>query len=319
MAVTPQPREMTSSYDITVFCEPQGEAAARVYVVAAPPAEMGPEELAGLRLSGRIVGPTCRYSSTLQATIPLKHRGLTRWGDRTALVAEAVVPDPCYWSPDLPFLYRAVGEVTEAPTSPSASAFDQPFGIRSLGTLAKRLTFNGRPWVPRIVHRVEVVDAPPSAAWRDAAAVMLVDLPDDELCRELSEAGVLLMTTVEGDRATVLAELSRLGRYPAVGIVIVKSPDVTVRELRTAAQNTLLARFSDRKFDAAIGDEVDVLLAMVLADGSEWGLKWAVASELPILVMRPLDRIVPLSEARAACDALQRDLAGKYDVAGYIV
>lgn len=304
---------MAGSFDTTVFSDPQGEALARVYVVAAPTTPLPDDELATLQINGRLVGPTCRYSSTLQASIPLLHRGLTRWGDRTALVAEAVVPDPCDWSTDLPFLYRAVGKVAETVN------FEQPFGIRSLGISGKRLTFNGRPWVPRIVHRVEVADVPPASAWRDASAAMFVDQPDDELCRELSEAGVLLITTVEGDRATVLTELSRLGRYPAVGIIIVKTPDVTARELRTAAQNTLLARFSDRKFDASIGDEADVLLAMVLADGSEWGLKWAVASELPILVMRPLDRIVPLAEARAACDALQRDLAGKHDVAGYLV
>jgi hypothetical protein len=310
---------MSLTFDTTVFSDPQGEALARVYVVAAPTAALPDDELAALQINGRLVGPTCRYSSTLQASIPLKHRGLTRWGDRTAIVAEAVVPDPCYWSTDLPFLYRAVGEVTGPRTSLSPSAFEQPFGIRSLGTSGKRLTFNGRPWVPRIVHRVEVTESPPATVWRDAAAAMFVDRPDDELCRELSEAGVLLMTTVEGDRATVLAELSRLGRYPAVGIVVVKSTDTTPRELRTAAQNTLLARFSDRKFDASVGDQADVLLAMVLADGSEWGLKWAVASELPMLVMRPLDRIVPLAEARAACDVLQSDLAGKHEAAGYLV
>lgn len=310
---------MSLTFDTTVFSDPQGEALARVYVVAAPTTPLPDGELASLQLNGRIVGPTCRYSSTLQAEIPFKHRGLTRWGDRTALVAEAVVPDPCYWSTELPFMYRAVGEVTRAQTSSSASEFDQPFGIRSFSTTGKRLTFNGRPWVPRIVQRVKVADAPPAAAWRDAAAVMFFDRPDDDLCQELSEAGVIMMTTVEGARTTVLGELERLGRYPAVAIVVVKSTDVTARELRTAAQNTLLARFSDCKFDATAGDETDVLLAMVLADGSRWRLKWAVASELPTVVMRPLNRNVPLAEARTACDALQRDLAGTYDVAGYLV
>ena len=55
------------------------------------------------------------------------------------------------------------------------------------------------------------------------------------------------------------------------------------------------------------------------ADGSSWGVQWAEKTDLPMIVMRPIDRVVPLAEARAACDALQRDLAGKHDAAGFWV
>src|SRR5262249_42557175 len=42
-------------------------------------------------------------------------------------------------------------------------------------------------------------------------------------------------------------------------------------------------------------------------------------AELPMLVAHPLFRPMPIDEARAACDALQRDLAPVGQFAGYIV
>ena len=41
--------------------------------------------------------------------------------------------------------------------------------------------------------------------------------------------------------------------------------------------------------------------------------------ELPIIACRKLAEPVPLSAARAACDALQRDLAPRGQFAGYVV
>jgi hypothetical protein len=42
-------------------------------------------------------------------------------------------------------------------------------------------------------------------------------------------------------------------------------------------------------------------------------------AELPIVAVRRLDQKLPLADARAACDALQRDLAGIGQFAGYVV
>ena len=81
--------------------------------------------------------------------------------------------------------------------------------------------------------------------------------------------------------------------------------------LRTAAPNTLLARFSDRKFGLDAGEATDVLVPLLLDDGNSLGLRWAASATLPMIVMRPIDRRVSLDEARAACDVLQSDLAGK--------
>lgn len=305
-----------SQFNISVFSDAQGEAAAKIYVAAVPDDHAEAEALASYRISGSILGPACRYSTTLQAKIPLTHRGLTRVGDRTALLAEAMLPDPCYWTPGLPFLYRAVGEISG---SSAPIAFEQTFGTRSLAVVKKRLVLNGKPWFPRIVHRDEVADEASLEQWRDSACVLFVDDADDELCRAASETGVWLMTTIGDDERSPIEELVRLGRHPCVAIVVVRSELADARELRTAAPNTLLARFSDRKFGLDAAEATDVLVPLLLDDGNSLGLRWAATAELPMIVMRPIDRRVSLEEARAACDVLQSDLADKYDAAGYWV
>ena len=52
-------------------------------------------------LTGKISGPYVEGSRTLQATIKLRSIAM----DSTAPTAEAILPDPCYWSPERPFLY----------------------------------------------------------------------------------------------------------------------------------------------------------------------------------------------------------------------
>jgi hypothetical protein len=40
---------------------------------------------------------------------------------------------------------------------------------------------------------------------------------------------------------------------------------------------------------------------------------------LPVLACRPLLDVTDMTSARAACDTLQRDLAGRGEFAGYVV
>lgn len=52
-------------------------------------------------LAGTVEGPTCVASHTLPATIPLRSNRSS-----TTLESVAIIPDPCFWTPELPFLYR---------------------------------------------------------------------------------------------------------------------------------------------------------------------------------------------------------------------
>jgi hypothetical protein len=313
---------MSHNFDFTVVTEPKGEAAARVYVLAVPSEPIPHDELAAYRISGQIVGPSCRYSSTLPATIPLKHRGLTPWGDRMAVAAETILPDPCYWSPDLPFLYRAVGELTPGPrTSPSASessalaiAFNEPFGTRSLSVVRRRIMLNGKTWVPRIAHQRGIVEGVPLLEWRQADMTLFTHRPDEALLREADEAGVWIVAEIADTGPTALTEIMRLNRHPSVAAAVFATPEPLSEAYRAAAPNLLLARTGDD----GPGDMVDAA-HLLLATASSAGQASVRTSTRPILAAQPLTEPTTPRLAREACDRLQADLAGKYDAAGYIV
>jgi hypothetical protein len=58
----------------------------------------GPESVA---LRGELRGPFCEVARTLPANFPLRDLGPERAG-----VAEAIVTDPCLWSPDMRHVYH---------------------------------------------------------------------------------------------------------------------------------------------------------------------------------------------------------------------
>jgi hypothetical protein len=311
---------MALEFETSVVYECRGEASARVYLVAAPTTDVDRETLAKFRISGNVVGPNCHYSSTLQAKIPLAHRGLTMWGDRPAITAEAIVPDPCYWSTELPFLYRAIGRIDVG----EADKFevDQTFGMRDLSVVRNRLVFNGKVWVPRIVLQSEVPADTPLEAWRETDTVMFASKPTDESLRAASQLGVAVVMPHANGGSIGIADLRRMSRFPCVAIVKTEEQNSIEAVWRSAAPNLLLARWYDERAVAANGDETDLFFVPVYEDGRpfEGHMKeWPASFRRPLIPVLPLPRTMPPAEARGACDQLQRIMVGKYDASGYAV
>lgn len=299
-------------FEWTVFFGDAADAEARVYVLATPLGDsLDAASLEGLKITGRVEGPKCRYSHTLPARIPVRFRGVRTSDGRAELVGEAIVPDPNFWTSELPFLYRATVEVRCG--EEIVVSYEQDFGIRPLGVRGKRLVFGGKTWVPRAVRREVVVGEAPLELWRETATVMVVDDPADELCREASEIGVILFARISKAGPNLPDTVRKLGRYPAVAAIFVSS-DVFVPELDpTLARNALLVQ--------------ELVAERGVIGYSEWAraFSWSVGRldcviwDLgPGLVHRNTGKRT-LIEARAACDSLQADLAGKCDPAGYVV
>jgi hypothetical protein len=53
---------------------------------------------------GRLMGPSCPYSSTVEVAYPL--RALAHSADRGPLTKRVVIPEPSLWEPESPFLYQ---------------------------------------------------------------------------------------------------------------------------------------------------------------------------------------------------------------------
>lgn len=310
--VRPGPQVVMSSnpFDIAVFYESQGEAVARAFVLAAPREVVDRDELETWRIEGHLVGPTCRYSSTLQARIPLASRGRTHWGDRPALLAEAAIPDPCYWSTELPFLYRAVGEI--AVDSATRLPFEQSFGMRPLSIVRRKLALNGKIWVPRGVRRTAVVDDAPLERWREADAVMVVDDPDESLCREADRCGAMLLAELPEAADARRAAMLRYGTHPSI-VVVASSQTAFDPALLPLAKNTPAAHRLDPGATRLARGPIGIF------DGEASDLAALPEAQVPLIVRRLLCERRSLVEARAACDRLQADLAGKCEAAGFIV
>ncbi len=88
-----------------IYVDALTQVEARVCVRYQPgPGDESSADRVGLR--GTLRGPFCSRAQTLPAEFAFRDRGTVRLPS-----AEAIVPDPCLWSPDLPHLYRADVEV----------------------------------------------------------------------------------------------------------------------------------------------------------------------------------------------------------------
>jgi hypothetical protein len=259
----------------------------------------------GLSLSGKLTGPLCVYSQTLPAMIPLVDQG-----PGAALLAQAIVPDPCFWSPELPMLYNAHVELRRG--HEVLGQIDRTVGIRPLGARGQRLVYEGKTWVLRAVTR-QAMPETELEQWREVGAAMYVRQPDDTLLQQASRVGVLIMAEVNGGAEEVASELRRLSRWPAVGLASVSCNEPLPIELRAHARNMVLIADSHSAPWAHA-----IMLSELCVESGRHGL-------LPCIVLATRQRrsavaiLDDLSAARRECDALQRDLAVYGQFAGYLI
>lgn len=262
-----------------------------------------PEGPGDFQLSGTLSGPHCKYADTLPATYAFTNRGAPSW-----VSAEALVPEPCFWTPQMPQLYDAEIELREG--GRVVAQAKRIFGIRRLGTGRHTLIFDGKPWVLRGVVADELLHTE-LADWNDAQMAMCVRNPNDALCDAASREGVLLVA--ELGQADV-GEIVRLRRWPSVGIIAVTAPRDA--DLRGLPQNAVLACRLPAREALQPTPWADALAVDVNPAEPLEGL---VRSVLPVLVIRREGRVESIGAGRRRCDRLQRDLAPLGQFAGYIV
>ncbi len=306
-------RPVTDPLDrIEVFFGEANNAEARVY------ARLDATEAPGdCHLTGRVIGPICEYAHTLSAAIPLTMKRLPAniaAPQPPSLLAEAVVPDPCFWSTELPFLYRV--EVELLRETELLAKTQRLLGIRPLGVFRRRLVFEAKPWVPRGMNLVGVPEAPLSD-WRAADLVMVVECPNEVLCGDASRLGALVVAEVAGSPSDLVSEVQRLSRWPAVVIAGLNSATPLDAGIRAKAKNLLLAQSigPESAIEPAAWADVGICESSDAADLS----RRATGCRLPVIARRPSAWRDDLVQARAECDLLQRDLAGTGDFAGYLV
>jgi hypothetical protein len=327
---------MISPFDISAFCLLPSAFMHRLEIFsgAADPAEariyarlkLSRDEVDwGCQLTGKILGPQCAFSHTLPARIPMMNRS-----DRSTLLLEAIVPDPCFWTPELPFLYRAKIELRRE--QETIAICERIVGIRRFGVRERSLNFDGKRFVLRGVDfrshisnlRLQIAEQ--AAFLRETWTALVVSHPDDELCEFASRNGVLLMADLASNKAKsactgaetdLTSELRRVAQWPAAVIAIVSGDADLPRGIHEIARNLLLAQriVADVPWRQADWAQIAIVEA---ANPNAFVDKMKRCS-LPIIAYRPQSASTDIESARAACDALQRDLASCGGLAGYVV
>jgi hypothetical protein len=268
-----------------------------------------PADNRGLSLVGQVRGPRCKLAETLPATSPL-----VDLGPGPTLLAQALLPDPVFWTPDLPAIYDVTVNLLRG-TELIASA-SREIGLRSLGVRGHSLFLNGKRWVLRGVSTAGTTARVPSD-WHEIQAACCCDdsRPGDLL--EASGCGTLTLVHVPARGGPVIPRLRQLARFPAAAIAVIDAPLPPDFRKSQVAPNLILAQgiSPDHRWPREPWTEVLV----VQADEPEWIAEAGTLDEVPIIAARYLRSPVDLATARAACDTLQRDLAPLGQFAGYVV
>jgi Glycosyl hydrolases family 2 len=89
---------------------------------------------------GRIVGPRCLFAETVEVASPLRS---VRSKEQLVLIARTAFPDPGFWDPNRPLLYRVVVELWQDGKRCDVSGFD--LGFRKLELDSSNVFVNKKP------------------------------------------------------------------------------------------------------------------------------------------------------------------------------
>jgi hypothetical protein len=286
------PRDVVAKADLDLFSGALSPALGRAY------ARLTTQTLVGCELTGKLIGPSCRYADTL----PLTARFIDRGPDGPPL-AEAIVPEPSYWTPAMPQLYRAELELRQG--DEFLAEYHRMFGFRPLGISGSRLRLDGKNWVVRGVRRQQVTAEDLTELHRDNTC-LVIPSPCDDVCSLASELGVLILAELD---APSRDEIRRLARWPAVGIVSL--PAGVEPDLAGVGHNLLLTERVDGSGAATVSSWAQI--AMVSAPSPR--IAEFIATGLPVIAAR---QSAAGPSTRASADRLQAELSALGLLSGYI-
>jgi hypothetical protein len=230
------------------------------------------------------------------------------------LLARALLPDPCCWSPDLPAIYDVTVNLVRG--NEVVATARRELGLRRLGIRGRNLSLDGKHWVLRGVGAASTTARLPRE-WHAAPAAMVASNPNEEQLAEAAQWGALAIVEIDEPGEAAVQRLRELARCPAVAIAVMRGELPAEFAKSPFAPNLLLAQ------QIGPGDAQTLQpwaeLAIVSADDPEFFARVSSRLTVPVVAQRRLALPLPIAEARAACDALQRDLAPGGQFAGYIV
>jgi hypothetical protein len=278
----------------------------------------------GLLLTGSVRGPRCFYSRTLPATFRLQDAG-----PGPSLLAKALVPDPCYWSPDTPHIYDVTVELRKGADTIASEV--RQIGFKPLGISGRFFTWEGKPWILRGALN-QTVNADGLSDWQDrSTSILFTEPPTDDQLEAASTRGVLcwLLMPIFDSTRTMKNAMWSLSAFPSVAgyLILTEGPEDEVpRILLECAPNVLkgIALGNPTKVPPAQRHRIFHQVKLESGTSLHQGL---ASDDYPLIIVReePVGRrnkstpFISIERARAAADRLQADLAPHGQFAGYIV
>jgi hypothetical protein len=261
------------------------------------------EHVESLRASIR--GPKCDYARTLPGEF-------SNIAGRT----EIVIQEPCYWTPELPFLYELTVKWRDRAGAEQCSCRD--IGLRRLEIRRSSLYWEGKRVVLRGV-RVNKLTAETLDAARAAEVALIAIEPSPEQCNLADVQGVPLIADLTRSEATI-ENLTRLANHPSVAIVLLDQLQADASEC--VKKELILADVMGVDNDPSVATPSLPTWANVFAVELKPDSRppsWLANGGRPVIAIYEGDAYADFQRARLACDELQASLAPEFDFAGYFV
>lgn len=258
------------------------------------------------KLIGTLVGPTCLYAETLPTHYRFRDRH-HRSSDSSPdlLLTEAVIPDPCFWTPQLPYLYELKLELRRGDEVLARTS--RAFGVRPFGVRGSSFLYASKRWVLR--GRRTPIDAVDLRQCHQAEIAIATSSFDVTQAVEASRVGVLMAVEI-GTKASTARQASC---HAAVGMLIFDPSNAADALPKTT--NCILVQNMLSDAHADLHERTQA----VLVDASN--VREFVdrhGAKIPVVAYR-CSQSLELAETRSQCDRLQAELAGIGDFAGYLV
>lgn len=180
------------------------EATILLHVAVSPSA-------APAELRGRLIGPRCRYASTVEVAYPLR--------PANKQILRGVIPEPCFWDPQSPFLYQGHLELWSDGELLEQAHFWHGLGVVNLTAAGCRV--NGRPLSiqGRVVEGCTEADL---FQWHtDGCNTLLTDLANASLWDVGDRLGFLTLGRISSiDQREALRKVAMRDHASALGWVV---------------------------------------------------------------------------------------------------
>lgn len=172
---------------------------------------------------GRLMGPRCRFSNTVEVAYPLRPFQRAPEG-LDGLPRRVVIPEASLWEPESPFLYQGPLELWEGGAPSDRTQIS--IGLRTITLGPRGLRLNGRPLTLRGVVREHLTTAEGLALRESAHNALLVSVgAGAEATYELADELGFLVFGQLSPSEDVLREADELRHHPCVLGWLVEAAD----------------------------------------------------------------------------------------------